>query len=223
MKVEATRVEISISTKFRCVRDSFIRGKNVSRRYKYKGTRPLDSKRSLVSFRATAVNTHALRGKFRRRYQRESRKGCTRAHRQGAFMSSSCFIPRSLWPCLIVPPVSILHTSLSNAKRVLGLGNNGKFQRTYARKTARHAFSLWEIQCLPVFAEAHRHSVPWNHTAAAKHHRRMYTKCGRFLLFTKDDVRYLFLMQQSIVPFFFCCYFQSSKSSLNSFLLIYFF
>lgn len=40
MKVEATRVEISISTKFRCVRDSFIRGKNVSRRYKYKGTRP---------------------------------------------------------------------------------------------------------------------------------------------------------------------------------------
>lgn len=137
MKVEAARVEIesiAMSTKFRRVWNSFIRGKKTYREdTNVAQGRPLGSKRSLVSFRVNAANAQALGGKFRRRYQRESRKGCTRARRQGAFMSSSRSIPRSLWPCLIVPPVSILHTSLSNAERVLGLGNNGKFQRTYIR------------------------------------------------------------------------------------------
>lgn len=119
--------------KFRCDRDSFISERNTARRYTDMAQgRSFGTKRSLVSFREN--DAHTQQGKFRWRYQRKSRKGCTRARSPSR---------RSTRPRLIVPPVSILHTSLSNAERAAHWRNNGKFQHTYERR--RYAFLARDI------------------------------------------------------------------------------
>lgn len=71
-------------------------------------------KAKLVSFRVNA-RARVRRRKFRRRYQRVSREGCTRVP-DGAPLRARPLRFCVARPCLIVPPVSILNTSLSNAE-----------------------------------------------------------------------------------------------------------
>lgn len=85
---------------------------------------------------------------------------------------------------LIVPPVSILHTSLSNAERMASLGNNGKFQRTYERGDGTLSSPTEIFYAVPLpreFVKAHGHSVPWNRSAAAER-RECTENRERFLL-----------------------------------------
>lgn len=167
--------------KFRCARDSFINERNTPRRYGY-STRPAFrlTKRCLVSFRENGAS--ARWGKFRRRYQRESRKGCTRAP-----------IPRSTRPCLIVPPVSILHTSLSNAEWLIGK------QREVPTGSNVHTAVCFPRSgnsmpsCSHEFVKAHGHSVPWNRSAAIERRGQK----SRKIFIARDNAR--FLMRGPIV------------------------
>lgn len=150
--------------KFRCAWDSFISERNTPWKYTdIAQGQPFGSKQRLVSFRENDAS--ARWGKFRRRYQRESRKGCTRAP-----------IPHSTRPCLIIQPVSILHTSLSNGERVAHwetTGSSNWFQRTYERRRVclpRSADSM--PSCFHEFVKAHGHSVPRNRSAAVERRGR---------------------------------------------------
>lgn len=124
-------------------------------------------------------------------------------------------IPARSRSCLIVPPVSILHTSLSNAERVGSLGNNRKFQRTYERR--RYAFLARDTLCRPASTSSlKRTGIPCREIAVQLRHVAGVQKSRNFDFITRDSARALMQKPITAVWLFFLI-----NSNFNFFILLY--
>lgn len=159
--------------KFRCARDSFISGEKHGAKIRIWHKAGL-SKRCLVSFRGNRDLTRKISSVLSTGITQGDARACARP------------IPRFTRPCLIVPPVSILHTSLSNAERVAHWETTRSSNvHTYIREATvcfpRSRYSM--PSCFHEFVKAHRHSVPWNRSTAVE--RRERTEIAKFRFYYK--------------------------------------
>lgn len=197
-QLEKSRWNKAISTKFRCVRDSFIRGENTSRKYEY-GTRPASWLKEKSCFFPNECRECA-------RSAREISPALSTRITQGMHTRAPS---RRLYE--LVPPHSALSTTVSNCSARFHLthvalecrvGARIEKQRqvpTYARKTTicflAEKFNAVLFSLKHTGIPCHEIAVQLQNAAGVQELRKIFI--------AKDNVRDLFLMQQPIVPVLF--------------------